>query len=137
MDYSVAYQAPLSMEFSRKKYCIGLPFPSPGDLLDQGIKPWSPALRGDAFPSGPPGKPNPDGRLTIRSSCVSWTRKQAACGSIDGFELWCWRTLSTVPWTAKRSNQSILKEISPEYSLEGLRLNEAEDPILWPPDGKS
>ena len=52
----------------------------------------------------------------------SWTIKKAECWSIDTFELWCWRRLLGVPWTARRSNQSILKEISPEYSLEGLTL---------------
>ena len=52
----------------------------------------------------------------------SWTIKKAECLRIDAFELWCWRRLLRVPWTAKRSNQSILKEISPEYSLEGLML---------------
>ena len=56
------------------------------------------------------------------------------CG--DAFELWCWRRLLRVPWTARRSNQSILKEISPEYSLEGLMLK-LETPILWPPDTKN
>ena len=50
----------------------------------------------------------------------SWTIKKAECQRTDAFELWCWRRLSRVPWTARRSNQSILKEISPEYSLEGL-----------------
>ena len=54
--------------------------------------------------------------------CESWTIKKVECWRIDGFELWCWRRLWTVPWTARRSNQSILKEISPEYSLEGLML---------------
>ena len=54
--------------------------------------------------------------------CESWTIKKAECWWIDAFELWCWRRLLRVPWTAKRSNQSILKEISPEYSLEGLVL---------------
>ena len=53
---------------------------------------------------------------------VSWTIKKAECQRIDAFELWCWRRLLRVPWTARRSNQSILKEISPEYSLEGLVL---------------
>ena len=53
---------------------------------------------------------------------VSWTVKKAECQRIDAFELWCWRRLLRVPWTARRSNQSILKEISPEYSLEGLML---------------
>ena len=52
----------------------------------------------------------------------SWTIKKAKCWRIDAFELWCWRWLLRVPWTARRSNQSILKEISPEYSLEGLML---------------
>ena len=52
----------------------------------------------------------------------SWTIKKAVCRRIDAFELWCWRRLLRVPWTARRSNQSILKEISPEYSLEGLML---------------
>ena len=54
--------------------------------------------------------------------CESWTIKKAECQIIDVFELWCWRRVLRVPWTARRSNQSILKEISPEYSLEGLML---------------
>ena len=54
--------------------------------------------------------------------CLSWTIKKAECQRIDVFELWCWRGLLRVLWTARRSNQSILKEISPEYSLEGLML---------------
>ena len=54
--------------------------------------------------------------------CESWTMKKAERRRIDAFELWCWRRLLRIPWTAKRSNQSILKEISPEYSLEGLTL---------------
>ena len=54
--------------------------------------------------------------------CESWTIKKAECRRIDAFELWCWRRLLRVPWAARRSNQSILKEISPEYSLEGLML---------------
>ena len=54
--------------------------------------------------------------------CESWTIKKAECWRTDAFELWCWRRLLRVPWTARRSNQSILKEISPEYSLEGLML---------------
>ena len=53
---------------------------------------------------------------------VSWTIKKAECPKIDAFELWCWRRLLRVPWTARRSNQSILREISPDYSLEGLML---------------
>ena len=54
--------------------------------------------------------------------CESWTIKKVECRKIDAFELWCWRRLLRVPWTARRSNQSILKEISPEYSLKGLML---------------
>ena len=59
----------------------------------------------------------------VMYGCESWTIKKAECRRIDAFELGCWRRLLRVPWTARRSNQSILKEISPEYSLEGLVLN--------------
>ena len=65
--------------------------------------------------------------------CESWTVKKAEHQRIDTFELWCWRRLLRVPWTARRSNESILKVISPGYSLEGLTDVEAETPILWPP----
>ena len=58
----------------------------------------------------------------VMYGCESWTIKKAECHRIDAFELWCWRRLLRVPWTARRSNQSILKEISHEYSLEGLML---------------
>ena len=58
----------------------------------------------------------------VMYGCESWTIKKAECQRIDAVELWCWRGLLRVPWTARRSNQSILKEISPEYSLEGLML---------------
>ena len=58
----------------------------------------------------------------VMYGCENWTIKKAECWRIDAFELWCWRRLLRVPWTARRSNQSILKEISPEYSLEGLML---------------
>ena len=58
----------------------------------------------------------------VMYGCESWTIKKAECRRIDAFELWCWRRLLRVPWTARRSNQSILKEISPEYSLQGLML---------------
>ena len=63
----------------------------------------------------------------------SWTIKKAESWRIDAFKLWCWRRLLSVPWTARRSNQSILKEISPEYSLERLMLKLK----LWPPDAKN
>ena len=58
----------------------------------------------------------------VMHECESWTIKKAECRRIDAFELWYWRRLLRVPWTARRSNQSILKKISPEYSLEGLML---------------
>ena len=58
----------------------------------------------------------------VMYGCESWTIKKAECQRIDAFELWCWRRLLRVPWAARRSNQSILEEISPEYSLEGLML---------------
>ena len=61
----------------------------------------------------------------VMYGCESWTVKKAECQRIDAFELWCWRRLLRVPWTARRSNQSILKEISPGISLE------AETPVLW------
>ena len=54
--------------------------------------------------------------------CESWTIKKAEHGRIDAFKLWCWRRLLIVPWTARKSSQSVLKEINPEYSLEGLML---------------
>ena len=57
----------------------------------------------------------------VMYGCESWTIKKAECRRTDASEVWCWRKLLRVPWTARRSNQSILKEISPEYSLEGLR----------------
>ena len=58
----------------------------------------------------------------VMYGCEIWTIKKAECRRIDAFELWCWRRLSRVPWTARRSNQSILKEINPEYSLKGVIL---------------
>ena len=69
----------------------------------------------------------------VMYGCESWTVKKAERQRIDSFEVWCWRRLLRVPWTTRRSNQSILKEISPEYSLEGLMLK----PELWPPDAKN
>ena len=66
----------------------------------------------------------------VMYGCESWTVKKAERQRIDAFELWCWRRLLRVPWTPRRSNQSILKEISPGISLEGKK---AETPVLWPP----
>ena len=75
----------------------------------------------------------------VMYGCENWTVKKAECQRMDAFELWFWRRLLRVPWTARRSNLSILKEINLEYSLVGLIsvLAEAETPILWPPDVKS
>ena len=67
--------------------------------------------------------------------CESWTVKKAERQIIDAFELWCWRRLLRVPWTARRSNQSILKEIS--WDFFGRSDAKAETPVLWPPHAKS
>ena len=72
--------------------------------------------------------------LVVLYGCVSWSVKNAEHHRIDGFDLRCWRRLLRVLWIAKRSNQSILKEISPESSLEDV---EAETPVLWPPHAKN
>ena len=72
----------------------------------------------------------------VMYGCESWTIKKAERQRIDTFELWCWKRLLRVPWIARRSNQSILKEISPGCSLEGL-MAEAETPVLCPPDEKN
>ena len=69
----------------------------------------------------------------VMYGCESWTIKRAECGITDVFKFWCWERLLKVPWTARRSKQSILKIISPEYSLEGLMLKLK----LWPPDVKN
>ena len=74
--------------------------------------------------------------LVVMYGCESWTTKKAEHRRIDAFELWCWRRLLRVPWTARRSNQTILKEISPECFF-GRTDVEAETPILWPPDTKN
>ena len=128
------------MGFSRQEYWRGLPLPSPGDLPNPGIKPGSRTLEADALTSEPPGKPTRHIKKqrhyfanrvhlvkamvfpVVIYGCESWTIKKAEGRKIDAFELWCWRRLLRVPWTARRSNQSILKEISPGCSLEGLML---------------
>ena len=71
----------------------------------------------------------------VMYGCESWAIKKTEHQRTDDFELWCWRRLLRVPWTERRLNQSVLKEISPEYSLEGLMLK--PKPILWPPLVKS
>ena len=138
--WTAAHQAPLSMRFSRQGYWRGLPFPSPGDLPNPGIKPGFPSLQADSLPTELQGKPNSilksrDNTLptkvhlvkamvfpVVMYGCGSWTIKKAEHWRIDAFEWWCWRRLLRIPWTVRRSNKPILKEISPEYSLEGLML---------------
>ena len=71
----------------------------------------------------------------VMHGCESWTMKKAEHRRIDAFKLWCWRRLLSFPWTTRRSNQSILKEISPEYSLEGLMLK-LKLQCVWCPDMK-
>ena len=73
----------------------------------------------------------------VMYGCESWTIKKAECRRIDGFELWCWIRLLRVPWTSRRSDQSILKEIKPEYSLEGLMLKlklQSSDHLIQKPN---
>ena len=120
-----------------------LPFPSPGDLPDPGIEPRSPALQADFFPTELWGNPmtNLDSILkskdiilptkvyivkpmvfpVVTYGCENWTVKKAERWKTD-FKLQCWRRLFRVPWTTGRSNQSVLKEINPEYSMDGLML---------------
>ena len=137
----VAHQVLLSIRFSRQEYWIGLSFSS-RNLPDPGIElvPLTSNLHWQvsSLPLAPPDKPRqhikkqrhhvpnkgPDSKSygfpVVMYGCESWTVKKAECQRIDAFELWCWRRLLRVPWTTRRSNQSILKEINPEYSLEGL-----------------
>ena len=134
---TVAHQVPLSMGFPRQEYWNQLPCPPLGELPDPGIKPTflvSCSGRWGSLPLAPPGKPMLHNKFphaiyftygnvyVVMYGCESWTIKKAECQRIDASELWCWRRLLIVPWTARRSNQSILKEISPECSLEGLML---------------
>ena len=114
--WTITYQDPLSMGFSRQEYWSGVPLPSPDDQPRQHIKNQRHyftnkvhLVKAMVFP-------------VVMYGCESWIIKKAECQKIDAFELWCWRILLRVPWTSRRSNQSILKEISPEYSLEGLIL---------------
>ena len=125
MDYNPPGSS-LSVAFSRQEYWSGLPCPSPGDLLNPGIKPvflLSPALASRYFTTRQHIKKQrhyfTDKGLSSQSyvfsvvmyGCESWTIKKAQHWRIDDFELWCWRRLLRVPWTARRSNQSLLEEI--------------------------
>ena len=102
--WTIAYQAAQSMEFSRQEYWSALSF-NRDIILPTNVR----LVKAMVFP-------------VVMYGCESWTLKKAERRRIDAFELWCWRRLLRVPWTARRSNQSILKEISPEYSLGGLML---------------
>ena len=117
---------------------LELPFASPGDLPEAGIEPGSPAMKADSLPFELPGKAYDKPRQYIKSrditlltkpqivnamvfpvimyGCESCTIKKAEHQRVDAFELWCWRRLLRVTWTARRSNQSTLKEINLEYS---------------------
>ena len=102
------------MGFSRQEYWSGVPLPSPMTNLDNILKSRDITLstklrlvKAMVLP-------------VVMYGCESWTIKTAECRRIDAFELWCWRRVLRVPWTARRSKQSILKEISPGCSLEGL-----------------
>ena len=110
--WTVAYQASPSMGFSRQEYWSGLPCPSPTSILkskDITLPTKICLVKGMVFP-------------VVMYGCESWTITKAECRRIDAFEQWYLRRLLRVPWTARRSNQSILEEISPEYSLEGLMM---------------
>ena len=102
------------MGFSRQEYWSGVPLPSPMTNIDSVLKSRDITLltkvrivKDTVFPA-------------VMYRHESWTIKKAECQRIDAFELWCWRRLLRVPWTTRRSNQPILKEINPEYSLKGL-----------------
>ena len=129
------------MGFSIKEYWSGLLFPPSGDIPDPGIKSRFPALQADSLPTELWGKPftvhniyilyyiyykgpSSQGYGFSRGHVWMWELdcEETECWRNDAFELWCWRRLLRVPWTARRSNQSILKEISPGCSLEGLML---------------
>ena len=132
--WTAAYQAPLYMGFSRQEYWSGVPLPFPAGDCSHEIK--------RCLLLGRKAMTNLDSMLKSRDvilptmvclvkavvfpvvmyGCESWTIKKAEHRRTDAFELWCWRRLLRVPWTERRSNQSILKEVSPEYLLEGLML---------------
>ena len=111
--WTVACQAPPSMGFSRQEYWSGFPFSSPGYLPDRGVEPGSPVVWADSLLTELWGKPN---------GCERWSIKKVEHWRTDTFKLWFWRRLLKILWTAGRSNQSILKEINPKYSLEELIL---------------
>ena len=105
--WTAAHQAPPSMGFSRQEYWSGVPLPSP--ITSYALPINVQLVKAMVFP-------------VVMCGCESWTIKKAEHRRVDAVEPWCWRRHLRVPWTARRSNQSILMEISPEYSLEGLML---------------
>ena len=114
--WTVACQAPLSMDFSRQEYWSGVPLPSLMTNRVSILKSRDITLPKKVHLVKAMVSP------VVMYGCESWTIKRVECRRIDAFELWCWRRLLRVLWTARRSNQSILKEISPGCSLEGLML---------------
>ena len=113
---TAAYQSPPSMGFSRQEYWSGVPSPSPPLLTKVCI------VKAMVFP-------------VVTYRCKSWTIKMAEHQRINAFKLWCWKRLLRVPWTARRSNQSILKKINPEYSLERLTLKlQSFGHLIWRTD---
>ena len=149
---TAAHQAPPSLGFSRQEHWSGLPFPSPMHESEKWkwscssrvwllATPWTAAYQAplslgfsrQEYKAGCHDQPRQHikkqrynfadkGLPVVMYRCESWTIKKVEHWRIDAFELWCWRRLLRVPWTARRFDQSILKEISPKYSLEGLML---------------
>ena len=157
--WTVTYQAPLSMGFSRQEHWSGLLFPSPGDLPDLGLKPSSPALHADTLPSEPPGKESydkPRQHIEKQRHCSANKCPYSQSYGFPSDHVWLWELahkeggvpknwcfltvgLLRVPWTARRSNQSFLREINPKHLLEGLvlKLNSSrlaiwcQEPTHW------
>ena len=133
--WTAAHKAPPSLGFSRQEHWSGLPFPSPKHEsekwkvkvtnLDSILKSRDITLPTKVHLVKAIDSP------VVMYGCESWTVKKAECWSIDTFELWCWRRLLRFPWTARRSNQFVLKDISPGCFWR------TETPILWPPHAKS
>ena len=127
VPWTVAHQSPLSMAFSRQEHWSGLPFPSPGDFPNPGIKTESLVfLHWQVF-----------FLFVFLTAVTTWDYKEGWVPKNWCFWTVMWKRLLRVPWTARRSNQSILKEISPAWVFIGRTDVEAETPILWPPDAKS
>ena len=114
--WTAAFQAPQSVGFSMQEYWSGVPIPSPMTSLDSVLKSRDIILPTKFHIIKPMVFP------VVMYGCESWTIKKAECHRIDAFELWCWRRLLRVPWTARGSNKSTLNKINPEYSSEELML---------------